>query len=224
MTMQFSTSNHANGSKATKFMLVAGLHVAVGVLFVHSMHTRKMSFSLPDQVLVMIEPQRPEPPPTPPEPPKPAQQLAPPQIVVPKVEVDVAPPPEQPQVQATTQSEPSPNPFTPARTAPEAPPATNANANTGQMHSAVLADANSCALPDYPASAARSGDTGTTTLALLVGADGRVSSARIEQSSGSRVLDRAALNALSLCKFKPAMNNGVPVAGWGQLAYVWKLD
>jgi protein TonB len=224
MTMQFSTSNHANGSKATKFMLVAGLHVAVGVLFVHSMHTRKMSFSLPDQVLVMIEPQRPEPPPTPPEPPKPAQQLAPPQIVVPKVEVDVAPPPEQPQVQATTQSEPSPNPFTPARTAPEAPPATNANANTGQMHSAVLADANSCALPDYPASAARSGDTGTTTLALLVGTDGRVSSARIEQSSGSRVLDRAALNALSLCKFKPAMNNGVPVAGWGQLAYVWKLD
>jgi len=222
--MQFSYSNHGNGSKATKFMLVAGLHVVVGVLFVHSMNTRKISLSLPDQVLVMIEPQRPEPPPTPPEPPKPAQQLAPPEIVVPKVEVNVAPPPEQPQVQATTQSEPSPNPFTPAQTTSEAPPATNANAGTGQMYSAVLADANSCALPDYPASAARSGDTGTTTLALLVGTDGRVSSARIEQSSGSRVLDRAALNALSLCKFKPAMNNGVPVAGWGQLAYVWKLD
>jgi protein TonB len=224
MAMRFSYSNHANGSKATKFMLIAGLHVAVGVLFVHSLNTRKISLSLPDQVLVMLEPQRPEPPPTPPEPPKPTQQLAPPEIVVPKVEVDVAPPPEQPPVQASTQSDPSPNPFTPVQTASEAPPAANANANTGQMHTAVLADANSCALPEYPASAARNGDTGTTTLALLVGTDGRVSSARIEQSSGSRVLDRAALNALSLCKFKPATSNGVPQAGWGQLAYVWKLD
>jgi protein TonB len=224
MAMHFSYSNHGNGSKATKFMLVAGLHVVVGVLFVHSLNTRKISLSLPEQVLVMLEPQRPEPPPTPPEPPKPTQQLAPPDIVVPKVEVDVAPPPQQQPVQATTQSDPSPSPFTPAQTAPDAAPATNPNTNTGQIHTAVLADANSCALPDYPASAARNGDTGTTTLALLVGVDGRVSSARIEQSSGSRVLDRAALNALSLCKFKPATNNGVPQAGWGQLAYVWKLD
>jgi len=223
--MQFSYSNHGNGSKATKFMLIAGLHVVVGVLFVHSLSTRKISLGLPDQVLVMLEPQRPEPPPPPPEPPKPTQQqLAPPEIVVPKVEVDVAPPPEQPPVQATTQADPSPSPFTPAQSATEAPPAANANASTGQMHTAVLADANSCALPEYPASAARNGDTGTTILALLVGTDGRVSSARIEQSSGSRILDRAALNALSLCKFKPATNNGVPQSGWGQLAYVWKLD
>lgn len=222
--MHFSYSNHGNGSKATKFMLIAGIHVAVGILFVHSMNTRRISLSLPEPVLVMLEPQRAEPPPPPPEPPKPAQQLAPPEIVVPKVEVAVAAPPEQPQVQATTQSDPSPNPFTPPATAADAPPATDANANTGQMHTAVLADANSCALPDYPASAARDGATGTTTLALLVGTDGRVSSARIEHTSGSRVLDRAALNALSLCKFKPATNNGAPVAGWGQLAYVWKLD
>jgi protein TonB len=224
MAMRFSYSNPGKGSNATKFMLVAGLHVVVGVLFVHSLNTRKISLSLPDQVLVMLEPQRPEPPPTPPEPPKPTQQLAPPDVVVPKVEVDVAPPAEPPPVQAATQSDPSPSPFTPAQAPSDAPPATNANANTGQMHTAVLADANSCALPEYPASAARNGDTGTTTLALLVGTDGRVSSARIEQSSGSRVLDRAALNALSLCKFKPATNNGVPQAGWGQLAYVWKLD
>lgn len=223
--MHFSYSNNGNGSKATKFMLIAGLHVALGTLFVHSLNTRHISLSsLPDQVLVMIEPERPEPPPTPPQPPKPMQQLAPPEIVVPKVEVDVAPPPEQAPVQATTQADPSPHPFTPVQTTADAPPAANPNANAGQMRSAVFADANSCALPDYPASAARNGETGTTTLALLVGADGRVSSARVEQSSGSRVLDRAAVNALSLCKFKPAMNNGTAEAGWAQMAYVWKLD
>lgn len=222
--MHFSYLNPGNGSKTTKFMLVAGLHVAVGALFVHSLNFRKISLpKLPEQVLVMIQPDRPEPPPPPPEPPKPMQQLAPPEIVVPKPEVAVAPPPE-PTVQATVESEPSPQPFTPAQSAPEAPPATQSSASTGQMHTAVFADANGCALPNYPVSAARNGDTGTTTLALLVGTDGRVSSARIQQSSGSRDLDRAALNALSLCKFKPATSNGAPEAGWAQLAYVWKLD
>jgi protein TonB len=221
--MHFSYSNHGTGSKTTKFMLIAGLHVAVGVLFVHSLNTRKISLSsLPEQVLVMIEPEH-TPPPPPPEPPKPMQQLAPPDIVVPKPEVAVAPPPE-PTVQATVESEPSPQPFTPAETAPEAPPAAQPSANTGQMHTAVFADANGCALPNYPANAARNGETGTTTLALLVGTDGRVSSARVQHSSGSRDLDRAAISALSLCKFKPATSNGAPEAGWAQLAYVWKLD
>jgi protein TonB len=92
------------------------------------------------------------------------------------------------------------------------------------MRTAVFADASGCALPTYPPAAAREGITGTSTLALLVGADGRVSSARVEHSSGSRVLDSAALNALSLCKFKPATNNGVPEAGWAKLAFVWTLD
>ena len=32
------------------------------------------------------------------------------------------------------------------------------------------------------------------------------------------------MSALSLCQFKPATNNGVPEAGWGQIAYVWTLD
>jgi protein TonB len=224
MIMQFSYSNRGNRN-ATKFMVVAGVHVIVGALFVHSLSTKKISLSLPEPLLVMIEPQTPTPPLPPPEPPKPLQQLAPPDIVIPKQEVVVAAPPE-PTVTAVPQTDALPQPSTPAGTASEAPPAANANANanTGQMHSAVFADANSCALPDYPASAARDGATGTTTLALLVGVDGRVSSARIEQSSGSRVLDRAALNALSLCKFKPAMNNGAAQAGWARMAYVWKLD
>jgi protein TonB len=225
MAMQFTSLSSGNrpDTKAAKFALIAALHVAFGAVFIHSMNTKKISLSsLPEQVLVMIEPERPTPPPPPPEPPKPAQQLAPPEVVVPKTEVDVAPPPQPSPVQATTEPDPSPFPAMPADTAP-ATPATPA-ANPGQMRTAVFADASGCALPDYPAAAARRGDAGTTTLALLVGADGRVNSARIDQSSGSRDLDRAAINALSLCKFKPATNNGVAEAGWAKLAFVWKLD
>lgn len=223
--MQFTSLSPGNrpDTKAAKFALVAALHVAVGAVFIRSMNTKKISLSsLPEQVLVMIEPERPTPPSPPPEPPKPAQQLAPPDVFVPKTEVDVAPPPVPGPVLATTASDPSPFPAMPSDPMPEAP--ATPSANPGQMRTAVFADANGCALPDYPAAAARRGDTGTTTLALLVGADGRVSSSRLEQSSGSRDLDRAAINALSLCKFKPATNNGVAEAGWAKLAFVWKLD
>lgn len=222
--MQFTSLPGGNrpDAKAAKFVLVAALHVALGAVFIHSINTKKISLSsLPEQVLVMIEPEHPTPPP-PPEPPKPMRQLAPPDVVVPKVEVDVAPPPVPNPIQATTVAEPSPFPAMPSDPVPDAP--ATPSANPGQLRTAVFADANGCALPDYPAAAARRGDTGTTTLALLVGADGRVSSSRIEQSSGSRDLDRAAINALTLCKFKPATNNGVAQAGWAKLAFVWKLD
>jgi protein TonB len=224
MAMQFtSLSGNRPDTNAAKFAVVATLHVALGAMFVHSLGTKKISLSsLPEQVLVMIEPERPTPPPPPPEPPQPAQQLAPPDVFVPKTEVDVAPPPVPSPVVATTVSDPSPFPAMPSDPVPETP--ATPGTSPGQMRTAVFADANGCALPDYPAPAARRGDTGTTTLALLVGADGRVSSSRIEQSSGSRDLDRAAINALSLCKFKPATNNGVAEAGWAKLAFVWKLD
>jgi periplasmic protein TonB len=220
--MHFSHLNDGSGTKAGKFALVAGIHVLVGVLFVHSLNTRSISLpKLTEQVLVLIQPELPPPPPPPPEPPRPTPRAAPPQVVVPPVEVAVPPPQEVPQVQATTQPDPAPQ--QPAQPQSDAAPA-QASANTGAMRTAVLADPDGCAKPDYPARSARNGDTGTVTLALLVGADGRVTSSRIEHSSGFRELDRAAVNALSLCKFKPAMNNGVPEAGWGQIAYVWTLE
>lgn len=221
--MHFSYANNRSGSKAGKFAAVAAVHMAVGVLFVHSLNTRHISLSkLQDQVLVLIQPQTPPPPP-PAEPPKPMPQLAPPDVFVPKVEVDVAPPPVPSPVLASTV--PDPQPARPVAAAPTPQPTQiPANANPDQMRTAVFADANGCALPAYPRSAILNEEAGTTTLALLVGPDGRVSSARVKHTSGYRDLDHAAIQALSLCKFKPATNNGVPEAGWAQLAYVWKLD
>jgi protein TonB len=221
--MHFSHLNDGSGTKATKFAIVAGLHVVAAVALIHSINTRQISMpKMPEDLLVMIQPDIKPPPPPPPEPPRPTTRVARPDIVVPKVPDEVPPPPAEPTVQATT-AEPDPAPVQ-AQVQAEAPPAAQPSNNTGAMRSAVLADANSCATPPYPASAARNGDTGIVTLALLVGADGRVTSSRVQKSSGFRELDKAAVNALSLCKFKPAMNNGVPEAGWGQIAYEWKLD
>jgi protein TonB len=228
MAMQFSHTNEG-GNKAGKFLLVAGLHVAIGALFIHAMHSRHISLSrINEQVLVMLDPQRVEPPPPQPPLPMPPQllpKIVPPTLVVPEPEVPVSPPPDAAPVHATTTPDPAPTTAGPAHTVPDAAPAgSQAKAAANPVRTAVLADPNACALPDYPVRAAREGISGTTLLALLVGTDGRVSSSRIERSSGSRDLDRAAVNALSLCRFKPASNNGVAEAGWAQLAYVWTLD
>ena len=228
--MQFSHSNDG-GNKAGKFLLVAGLHVAIGAVFIHSINSRQLSLpKMTDQVLVMLDPQRLEPPPPPEPPPIPPQsmpQIVPPTLAIPQPEVDVAPPPDATPLHASTAptsaSDPAPAAATGVPDAAPVPAGSPARA-AAQVRTAVLADPNACALPDYPARAAREGISGTTLLALLVGTDGRVTSSRVERSSGSRDLDRAAVNALSLCRFKPATSNGVPEAGWAQLAYVWTLD
>ncbi|MCC2958430.1 energy transducer TonB [Massilia sp. IC2-477] len=221
--MHFTQLNDGTGGKAGKFALVAGLHALVALGVVNMMNAK--TFTLPkllDDVTVWVQPQVPPPPPA--QPPTPQTKAVKPPIVVPKTEVEVPPPPVEQQVQATTEAEPVPEQSQPSNTdAPPAEPATS-NSNPGQMFSAVLANADGCAKPDYPINAARNGDTGTVTLALLVGTDGRVQDAKVQKSSGHRELDRAALNALSLCQFKPAMSNGAAQAGWGQIAYVWTLE
>jgi protein TonB len=179
-------------------------------------------FVVPEPVVVNLPHETPVPPP-PVQPPKVDANLQPPRIVIPVVEtVSVTPPPDHPQVIATSQPTEGASGPGPAGIAP--PPQPPIPAHPPAMHTAVLADANACALPAYPKSAIRNEETGTTTLALLVGTDGRVTSARVDQSSGYRELDRAAVQALSLCQFKPATSNGAPEAGWAKLAYVWRLD
>lgn len=220
--MHFSDTAKNNSSKLTKIAIVGALHIAVGAALVHNMNSK--SFKMPElpAELVMFTPEAPPPPPPPPEPPQEVKPktVAPPKIVAPPVEVEVPQTQESPVV-ATVEADPVP--ADPGPVAPEAPPAAP-SANPGSMRTAALADADGCAKPDYPARAARNGDVGTVALALLIGTDGRVTDARVQKSSGSRELDSAAKAALSLCQFKPAMNNGVAEPAWGKIAYVWTLN
>ena len=222
--MHFSHLHPDSGNKAGKFALVAGLHALVAIGVVNMMNNKTFPLpSLPTDLTVFTTPEPPKPLPTPPDPPMQQQQLPPPKLFVPKIDDNLPLPPIENTIRATTELPPPQEPAQPAR-AEVAPPPAKPTTNPGTMRTAVLADAKACVTPNYPAAAARNGDTGTVTLALLVGADGRVTGSRVQTSSGSRELDRAAVNALSLCQFKPAMNNGVPEAGWAQIAYVWSLE
>ena len=92
------------------------------------------------------------------------------------------------------------------------------------LHLAAIVNANACDKPEYPAAAARSGEEGIVTLAMLIGIDGRVLEAKVEKSSGFKALDKAAQLSLSLCKFKPASTDGIAEKSWTKIQYVWKID
>lgn len=79
--------------------------------------------------------------------------------------------------------------------------------------------------PDYPISAARLGEEGTTGLSLYVTTDGRVAEAKVFVSSGSTALDNAAIkHALRQWAFTPCMEGDKAVACWHQTKLVWRLE
>jgi len=67
--------------------------------------------------------------------------------------------------------------------------------------------------PDYPRRALRRGIEGTVMVRVDVGPDGVPTSVGISRSSGSRELDRAALDAVDRWRFRPAMADGRPTVG-----------
>ncbi|KAF1697725.1 energy transducer TonB [Pseudoxanthomonas koreensis] len=68
--------------------------------------------------------------------------------------------------------------------------------------------------PRYPPEAMRRGDAGTVVLLVAVDPEGRPVSIDVTRRSGSRELDRAAVEAVSRWRFEPARDAaGNPVAG-----------
>jgi protein TonB len=68
------------------------------------------------------------------------------------------------------------------------------------------------AMPGYPAAAARRGEQGITTVLMHVTPAGRVDSVKVERSSGSRQLDRAAVEAFQAWRFQ-RLPEGSPAGG-----------
>ncbi|MDI9335218.1 MAG: TonB family protein [Cytophagales bacterium] len=81
----------------------------------------------------------------------------------------------------------------------------------------------SCDKPRYPPTSERLREEGVVSLKFLISENGQVVSGSVEKSSGYRRLDDAALAALRLCKFTPAMVDGKPRQEWSALRYRWEL-
>ena len=65
--------------------------------------------------------------------------------------------------------------------------------------------------PDYPVRAMRAGETGTVLVRAVVGPDGAPADVGVGRTSGSRDLDRAAVDAVRRWRFQPAVRDGQPV-------------
>lgn len=99
-----------------------------------------------------------------------------------------------------------------------------APAQAASDRTTAIIDFNSCARPAYPAEALRKDQLGTVKLEFGVTAEGKVSLARVASTSFHPLLDKAALDALRLCRFKPALENGKPAASMTTVTYIWTLD
>jgi protein TonB len=79
---------------------------------------------------------------------------------------------------------------------------------------------------DYPAQAIDNEESGTVSVALSIGTDGRVSACSVTGSSGSRTLDSTTCRILQRrAKFTPAMDsNGNPTAGRTTSRITWRLQ
>lgn len=66
--------------------------------------------------------------------------------------------------------------------------------------------------PKYPSRALRRGDRGTVLVRAQIGVDGVPSDVSVGHSSGSRDLDRAAVEAVRKWRFRPAMSGELPVS------------
>lgn len=67
--------------------------------------------------------------------------------------------------------------------------------------------------PRYPPAALRRRESGTVLVRVDVDTSGRAARVALEQRSGSRDLDRAALEAVRDWRFQPAQRDGQPVPG-----------
>lgn len=95
-------------------------------------------------------------------------------------------------------------------------PSPPAAANTAITHTV------NCATSFYPVLAARQKLEGTTVVKMVIGVDGIPHDVAVDQSSGSALLDSAAVACVSTFRYRPPMQDGKPVEVVGHPTIVWK--
>ena len=210
--------SHDSGKRLTGLVVVVVFHIILGYALVQGLARKIIEVVRQPLETKIVEEVKPPPPDKPPPPPPP-KLAAPPPPFIPPPEVQVQVPVQAPTITAVTAVkpvEPVPPPAAPAPVAPEKPRA--------PVKTAAVVDARACEKPPYPAAALRANETGIVQLNFLIDVDGSVLESNVARSSGSRRLDEAARQGLSLCKFKPGTVDGKPEKSWARIEYQWKIE
>lgn len=83
-------------------------------------------------------------------------------------------------------------------------------------------DAKNCKA-EYPKAALMNEEQGVVSMMFLVSAEGRVLESKLDKTSGYKNLDKAAIAAITACKFKPGSKDGKPDSTWTKVEYNWTL-
>jgi protein TonB len=222
ITYDYAAQKRRSSKNLIGFGIVLVLHLILGWALVNGL-ARKVVEVIKGPIETKIIEETKPPPPPPENLPPPPKFAPPPPSFVPPPEVVVQQPQQQQATITTTTVAPPPAPVTIAPApAPAAPPAPVVAARP------AIADASQCK-PEYPPAATRAEATGTTVIRFTVDANGRLAGADVVRSAGPsrehRLLDRAAVSALSECRFSPGRDeNGRPVGASFNVEYVWKLQ
>jgi protein TonB len=222
-TYDYADQQRKPGKHLVGFGIVVVMHILLGWALVSGL-ARKVVEVIKNPIETKIIEEVKPPPPPPENLPPPPKLAAPPPSFVPPPEVVVNQPQQQQPTITTTTVAPPPAPFAPAPApAPAAPAAAPAVAALP-----AIGNVTSCK-PEYPPAALKADATGSTRIRFNVGADGKLAGAEVIKPSGPsrehRLMDRAALNALSGCTFTAGRDTtGKPVGASFDVEYVWKLE
>ncbi|QNN69310.1 energy transducer TonB [Thermomonas carbonis] len=125
---------------------------------------------------------------------------------------------------ASTATLPVPIDESPMAPAParDAKPAVKAPVTSRSRDASLIA--RSQVLPKYPASALRSGETGTVLVLANIDRNGVPIEVSLDDRSGNREFDRSALQAVRQWRFQPALRDGKPVASTVRVPVEFALE
>jgi periplasmic protein TonB len=224
-TYDYAEQQRKPGKHVVGIGIVVLMHILLGWALVSGL-ARKVVEVIKNPIETKIIEEVKPPPPPPENLPPPPKTAPPPPSFVPPPEVVVNQPQQQQPTITTTTVAPPPAPVTiaPAAPAPPAPPAPAVVAARP-----AIGNASACR-PEYPPAAARAEITGvSTTIRFTVDASGKLAGSEILKSAGSsrehKLMDRAALSALSGCTFTAGRDTeGRAVGAAFNVEYVWKLE
>lgn len=194
---------HRRSRIAVAAAIVAGHAILVAVcMFARAPVTHDKTPVPITALLLMPEPDEP-----PPSPPAHRMEVVMPEVMVPRVEIEIrqeAPPP------ITVAASAAP----PAPATVDAPPVLQAvfTPSAADAGTPVLASAVEYVRPPavrYPPAARQARASGTVLIRAVVGTDGHVREVRVDRSSGYALLDKAAGEAVLGALFRPYVHDGV---------------
>ena len=198
-----------SGRRGAALLAVLILHVGIVWAFYTGLAGKLVQTIIPPVEIAQID--KPKDIDKPPPPPPKLEEIKP--YVPPPEFVDI----QAPQVETTAITQTTQVNRPPPPVAVAAPPKPGTSIKMDPKHPLKIGE------DYYPDASKRAGEEGRCIVTVTVAADGRITNAAIQQTSGFPRLDEACLKGVKDQRMKPATEDGKPVETTAALPIVWKL-